>query len=410
MPAARPRLYLIDGYSNIFRAFYAIRHLSNSKGEPTNAVYGFVQMLRKLLRDEQPDLIGVALDVSRRTVRTEKFEDYKANRAPMPEELRGQIPQIRKVLEAHRIPILEMENYEADDVLGSLAGKAAEEGFDVILVSADKDLMQLVDDHVFLMHTGRNKLYDPALVEEDFGVPPSQVVEVLALKGDSVDNVPGVPGIGEKGAIQLVREYGTVENLLERTEEIKRKSYREGLQDNHELALLSKELVTIHTDLALDFEPERLQHEEPDTEALKELFRELEFFSPVTDYTCISVSSIAGVKIFSLTVTSPTNVYYIQLVAYWIRCRPLCHSGHPISILIEDTRGAPTVHRLASPGVTKIALWHFAFHLPGTMPGAWRIGYRAQTQILTWRWPSRSLVCGMGWSRSSILVIPAMRP
>ena len=140
MPEARPRLYLIDGYSNIFRAFYAIRHLSNSKGEPTNAVYGFVQMLRKLLRDEQPDLIGVALDVSRRTVRTEKFEDYKANRAPMPEELRGQIPQIRKALEAHRIPILEMENYEADDVLGSLAGKAAEEGYDVILRGRGSDL------------------------------------------------------------------------------------------------------------------------------------------------------------------------------------------------------------------------------------------------------------------------------
>ncbi len=217
------------------------------------------------------------------TVRTEKFEDYKANRAPMPEELRGQIPQIRQALEAHRIPILEMENYEADDVLGSLARKGAAEGYDVILVSADKDLMQLVDEHVFLMHTGRNKLYDPAGVEEDFGVPPSQVVEVLALKGDSVDNVPGVPGIGEKGAIQLVRDHGTVENLLERADEIKRKSYREGLQQNHELALLSKELVTIHTDLPLDFEPDELRHEEPDTEALKELFRELEFFSLVDE-------------------------------------------------------------------------------------------------------------------------------
>jgi DNA polymerase-1 len=283
MPEARPRLYLIDGYSNIFRAFYAIRHLSNSKGEPTNAVYGFVQMLRKLLRDEQPDLIGVALDVSRQTVRTEKFEDYKANRAPMPEELRGQIPQIRRALEAHRIPILEMENYEADDVLGSLAAKAAAGGYDVILVSADKDLMQLVDEHVSLMHTGRSKLYDPQLVEEDFGVPPHQVVEVLALKGDSVDNVPGVPGIGEKGAIQLVRDYGTVENLLEQAEKIKRKSYREGLQENRDLALLSKELVTIHTDLPLEFDPTDLKHEDPDTEALKELFRELEFFSLVDE-------------------------------------------------------------------------------------------------------------------------------
>ena len=352
MPDARRRLYLIDGYSNIFRAFYAIRHLSNSKGEPTNAVYGFVQMLRKLLRDEQPDLIGVALDVSRRTVRTEKFEDYKANRAPMPEELRGQIPQIRKVLEAHRIPILEMENYEADDVLGSLAGKAAEEGFDVILVSADKDLMQLVDDHVFLMHTGRNKLYDPALVEEDFGVPPSQVVEVLALKGDSVDNVPGVPGIGEKGAIQLVREYGTVENLLERAEEIKRKSYREGLQDNRELALLSKELVTIHTDLALDFEPERLQHEEPDTEALKELFRELEFFSLVDE---LEVGGPAEDVPAATAIVSAEQ--WSQHVGGWAGEISLAAVGDPpVGLAASAEESEPVFADFTQPGVREAVL------------------------------------------------------
>jgi DNA polymerase-1 len=152
------RLYLIDGYSNIFRAFYAIRELSNSRGDATNAVYGFLQMLRKLLRDEEPELIGVALDVSSQTVRSERYEDYKANRAPMPEDLRPQIPWIRKTIEAYRIPILEMERYEADDVLGTLAKKAAEAGYDVVLVSADKDLAQLVTERVSLMHTGRNKL------------------------------------------------------------------------------------------------------------------------------------------------------------------------------------------------------------------------------------------------------------
>ena len=141
---ARPRLYLIDGYSNIFRAFYAIRNLSNSRGEPTNAVYGFIQMLRKLLREDKPDLVGVALDVGK-TFRNEKFEDYKANRAPMPEDLQSQIPWIRRVLEAYRIPALELQGYEADDVLGSIACRAAEAGYDVVLVSADKDLMQLVD-------------------------------------------------------------------------------------------------------------------------------------------------------------------------------------------------------------------------------------------------------------------------
>ena len=210
-----PRLYLIDGYSNIFRAFYAIRNLSSSRGEPTNAVYGFVQMLRKLLREEQPELVGVALDVSSDTVRRERYEDYKAHRKPMPEDLRPQIPWIRKALEAYRIPILEMERYEADDVLGTLAKKASAAGYDVILVSADKDLMQLVGPRVSLMHTGRDKVYDPALVAEDFGVPPEQVVDVLALMGDASDNVPGVPGIGAKGAQKLIQEHGSLEALLE---------------------------------------------------------------------------------------------------------------------------------------------------------------------------------------------------
>ena len=273
----RKRIVLIDGYSNIFRAFYAIRNLSNSKGEPTNAVYGFVQMLRKLLRDEAPELVGVALDVSGPTIRDEQFADYKANRAPMPEDLRPQIPWIRQAIEAHRIPILEMERYEADDVLGTLARKAAAAGFAVTLVSSDKDLMQLVDENVSLYHTGRDKLYDPAAVEEDFGVAPGLVTEVLALKGDAVDNVPGVPGIGDKGAVQLIREYGSVEALLERAAEVSRKSYREGLLSHREQALLSKELVTIHTDLPIDLEPEKLQVEEPDLESLRTLYREMGF-------------------------------------------------------------------------------------------------------------------------------------
>jgi DNA polymerase-1 len=279
MPEPRPRLYLIDGYSNIFRAFYAIRNLSTSKGEPTNAVYGFVTMLRKLLREEKPELIGVALDVSRRTVRTERYADYKANRTPMPDDLRSQMPWIRKALEAYRIPVLEIEKYEADDVLGSLAARASGEGYDVVLVSADKDLMQLVAPGVSLYHTGREKLYDPAGVTEDFGVPPEKVTDVLALTGDTSDNVPGVPGIGEKGARQLITEHGSLESLLEHAGEVSRKSYREGLEQHAEQARMSKELVTIHRDLPVAFEPDRLQLEEPDAEALRKLFTELEFFS-----------------------------------------------------------------------------------------------------------------------------------
>ncbi len=279
MPDARPRLFLIDGYSNIFRAYYAIRDLSNSRGEPTNAVYGFIQMLRKLLRDERPELIGVALDLSGRTVRTEKFEAYKANRPPTPEDLKSQIPLVRQALAAYRIPVLELAGYEADDVLGTLALRAAAEGFEVVLVSADKDLMQLIGPHVSMYHTGRNKLYGPAEVTEDFGLPPDKVADVLALMGDAVDNVPGVPGIGDKGAKALIKEYGSLEALLDRAGEITRKSYREGLLANRELALLSKELVTIHTDLPLVLDSSALRLDPPDEDALRSLFADLEFFS-----------------------------------------------------------------------------------------------------------------------------------
>ena len=279
---ARPRLFLIDGYSNIFRAFYAIRNLSSSKGEPTNAVYGFITMLRKLLREDKPDLLGVALDVGK-TFRNEKFEDYKANRAPMPEDLASQMPYIRRTLEAYRIPILELQGYEADDVLGSLACRAAQEGFDVVLVSADKDLMQLVAPHVSLYHTGRNKLYGPAEVEEDFGVPPEKVVDVLGLMGDSIDNIPGVPGIGEKGAKTLIKEYGSLEELLARAGDVSRKAYREGLQQHAEQARLSKDLSTIHVDCDIALEPDKLQLQAPDPEALRKLFTELEFFSLVEE-------------------------------------------------------------------------------------------------------------------------------
>jgi DNA polymerase-1 len=279
---ARPRLFLIDGYSNIFRAFYAIRNLSNSRGEPTNAVYGFVQMLKKLLREEAPDLIGVALEGGR-TFRSDKYEEYKANRRPMPEDLTGQLPWIRRVLEAYRIPILELAGYEADDVLGTLSCRAATAGYDVVLVSADKDLMQLVEPRVSLYHTGRNKLYGPEEVAEDFGVPPGKVADVLALMGDSIDNIPGVPGIGEKGAKGLIQEYGSLEDLLARAGEISRKAYREGLLQHQEQARLSKELSTIHTDLDVPFDPHALRRDPPDLEALRQVLTELEFFSLVEE-------------------------------------------------------------------------------------------------------------------------------
>ncbi len=283
----RPRIYLIDGYSNIFRAYYAIRGLSSSKGEPTNAVYGFLQMLRKLMKDEEPEFLGVAFDVSSDTVRKERFEEYKANRKPMPDDLRPQIAWIRKLVEAYKIPLLELPKYEADDVLGTLARKASAAGYEVVLVSPDKDLMQLVGDGVFQYHTTREKLYDPAGVEEDFGVPPELVIDVLALMGDSSDNVPGVPGIGKKGATNLVKEYGGVDALLERAGEITARGYGKKLTEHSEAAHLSKELVTIHTDLPIDFDPGSLALEDPDYEALREICWELDFNSLAQEFESV---------------------------------------------------------------------------------------------------------------------------
>jgi len=317
------RLVLIDGYSNIFRAFYALRNLSNSKGEPTNAVYGFINMLRKLLREDNPELVGIALDMAEKTFRSERFAEYKANRTPMPEDLKSQLPWIRRAIEAFRIPILEAQKYEADDVLGSLAAQAAAAGYDVVLVSADKDLMQLVRPGISLFHTGRNKLYDEAGVTEDFGVPPSRVADVLALMGDSVDNVPGVPGIGEKGAKQLIKEYGSLENLLDRAGEITRKAYREGLVQHREQALLSKELVTIPTDLPVTFDPQALRHDPPDNDALRALFSELEFFSLVEE--------LAPAKEASALV-APAEAHEVTRPAEWQAAMAELGPGTPIHV------------------------------------------------------------------------------
>ena len=339
MSTPRQRLYLIDGYSNIFRAFYAIRALSNSKGFPTNAIYGFLNMLRKLLREEKPELIGVAFDVADETVlRKEKFEDYKANRKPMPEDLVPQIPWIRRAIEAHRIPVLELEKYEADDVLGTLARRASEAGYDVVLVSADKDLMQLVDEHVRVFHTGRERMYDPAAVEEDFGVPPERIVDVLALKGDSVDNVPGVPGIGDKGARQLVREFGDLDSLLDRADEVSRKSYREGLKEHRDKAELSRELVTIHTDLPVDFDPDRMRHESPDVEELAEIYRELEF-NTLLDELEIEASGGAEEVAPAEEVLSPDEWQARTAdLAGWI-CLAAVGPGDPLGVAVAGAQG-----------------------------------------------------------------------
>jgi DNA polymerase-1 len=272
----RPKLFLIDGSSYLFRAFYAIRHLSNSKGLPTNATFGFVQMLLKVLKDHRPDYLAVIFDSKAPTFRSEVYQEYKANRPAMPESLSPQIPYIKKIIEGYRIALLEREGYEADDLIGTVARRLESEA-DVVIVTGDKDLLQLVSDRIQVYDSMKEKRFGVEEVIERFGVSPEQVVDVMGLAGDAIDNIPGVPGIGEKTAIQLIKSYGTIDNLLTHAEEIPQKKLKENLKTHGDLARLSRKLATIHTDVPVNFQLKDFSLSPPDLKSLKEIFKELEF-------------------------------------------------------------------------------------------------------------------------------------
>jgi DNA polymerase-1 len=272
------RLFLVDGMSHIYRAYYAIRNLSNSKGMPTGAIFGFTAMLRKLIQEQRPEYVGVAFDLEGPTVRQEKFEAYKANRKPMPEELVQQLPYIRRVCEAFHVPVIGFSGYEADDVIGTLSKKAVDKGLECIIVTGDKDMLQLVSGEIKVLDPAKdNLILDTEKVIEKLGVRPEQVPDLLGLWGDSSDNIPGAPGIGEKGAKELVQTFGTLEKCLENWNQVKRKTYQESLRDNVDLIRMSKELATIHRDLPIDLNLEALGLSEPDRAAAFALFAELEF-------------------------------------------------------------------------------------------------------------------------------------
>lgn len=282
---SRKRVYLVDGMSHIYRAYYAIQRLSNSKGFPTNAVYGFTSMLRKLVEDEKPDYIGVAIDLEGPTVRHEKFEAYKATRKPMPEDLALQLPYIRRVCDVFHVPVISYPGYEADDVLGTLARKAADAGLTAIVVTSDKDMLQLVNDYVYVMDPMKdNQLMDAGKVVERLGVKPEQVSDLLGLWGDASDNIPGAPGIGEKGAKDLIQTFGTLENALQNWEKVKKKTYQQSLRDNAELIRVSRDLATIREDLPLELDLDALVLSPPDRKAAFQLFKELEFKSLMAEF------------------------------------------------------------------------------------------------------------------------------
>ena len=282
---ASARLFLIDTFGLIFRAFYGRARsgaplMRTASGEPTEAVYIFVTMLRKLMATHRPDYVAATWESLGPTFRDEIFPDYKANRTETPDDLIRQMPHIKRLIESWQVPVVSAEGYEADDVIGSLARQAAEHDVDVYIVTSDKDLSQLVNDRVSVLNPMKGDLvYDPSGVKEAMGVEPSQVVDLLALKGDSVDNIPGAPGIGDKGAKDLIATYGSVEGAIEHAAEVKRKTYRESLQQNQEQILLSKRLATIAVDAPVELDLESLKVAEPDPEALADLYRELEFNS-----------------------------------------------------------------------------------------------------------------------------------
>jgi DNA polymerase I len=274
--ALQPTLYLIDGSSYIYRAYYAIRHLSSPTGFPTNALYGFTTMLLKVLKERRPDHIAVVFDVGRRTFRTELYPDYKANRSAMPEDLVPQIGPIKEMVRAFAIPVLEQEGFEADDIIGALARASEACGMQVVVVTGDKDLMQIVSERVTLLDTMKDKTTGRTEVLERFGVPPEQLVDVLGLAGDTSDNIPGVPGIGEKTAMKLIQEFGSLDALLERAVDVKGKT-GERLRQFADQARLSRQLATIDCQAPVNCRYEELAAAAPDSKRLAELFRQYGF-------------------------------------------------------------------------------------------------------------------------------------
>ena len=273
----KPLLVLVDGSNYVFRAFYAIRDLSNSKGFPTNAIYGFTTMLMKLRRDFNPQYLAIAFDLKGPTFRHEVFESYKAHRKPVPDSLLPQIPAIKEIVRAFSIPILEQQGTEADDVIGTLAKRYAEEGLKVIVVSGDKDLMQLVTDDIIMVDTMKDKTYDKAAVKERFGVGPEKIPEILGIMGDTSDNIPGIPGVGPKGALALIEEFGTVDGVIENVEKIKNGRIKKAVTEFADQARLSRRLAEIRIDVDIDFDLEKARCDAPDRERLKQLFKEYEF-------------------------------------------------------------------------------------------------------------------------------------
>ena len=271
--------------AHVYRAFFApMVRMNAPSGLPTKVPFLFANILKRLIKDYRPEYLGIVFDTSKPTFRDKLFESYKAHRAPMPDEMKIQLPYVRRLCEAMRLPIVELDGYEADDVIGTLAKLGAEQKLEVLVISNDKDMMQLVNPGVRILRTGSggakaDTIVDARKVEEILGVPPDKVIDLMALLGDTVDNIPGAKGIGEKGAAELIQKYGSVENALAHADEVPNKRYREALQQQKEQVMMSKQLAAIETAVPLQLDLEKLKWRDPDPGALMELYRELGFNS-----------------------------------------------------------------------------------------------------------------------------------
>ena len=281
----KKRLFLVDAMAHIYRAFYApMVRMNAPSGLPTKVPFLFANILRRLLKDYRPDYIAIVFDTTKPTFRDKLFEAYKAHRPPMPDEMTLQLPYVRRLCEAMRMPIVELDGYEADDVIGTMAKKGAASNLEVMVISNDKDMMQLVNHGVCILRTGTggakaDTIVDAKKVEEILGVPPERVIDLMALLGDTVDNIPGAKGIGEKGASELIQKYGSVENAIAHAEEVSNKRYREALQQQKDQILMSKQLAAIDSAVPVVLDVNDLKFGDPDAAALSELYRELGFNS-----------------------------------------------------------------------------------------------------------------------------------
>lgn len=307
MPDATKKLFLVDAMAHVYRAFFAPmpQRLTGPSGIPTNVPFLFGNILKRLIKDYEPKYIAIVFDPPGATFRDKLFEKYKAHRQPMPDDMRVQLPFVRRLCEAMRLPILEEQGYEADDVIGTIATQAAKQGFEVLIVSNDKDMMQLVGENIRTLKTGPGGakgdiLVDEAKVQELLGVPPEKVVDYMALLGDTIDNIPGAKGIGEKGAAELIQKYGSVEKALEKADEVSNKRYREALQQQREQVMMSRQLAQITRDVPMKLDLKSLEIQQADTPALAALYRELGFSSLLKELdsagAALPMASDAGPK------------------------------------------------------------------------------------------------------------------